>query len=76
MVVYTLIKEKIMTDCGASLNCYGIAAYSLCWRGVRCCLKVRDISADRQQMLQLAWDCTRGQLAVTQLMDVLEDRLG
>lgn len=75
MVVYTVIKEKMATDRGVTL-CYGIAAYRLHLRGICCCMKVRDVSADRQWMRQLAWDCTRGQLAVTQLMDVLEDRLG
>ncbi len=75
MVVYTLIKEKIVTDYGATFCCYGMAAYRLRLWGIHCCLRVRDISTDRKWMRRLAWDCTRGQLAVAQFMDVLEDRL-
>lgn len=76
MFWYVLIKEKRQTEWRGKVIVYGVAVYRVDRRGIRRCLEVADVSADRKFMRRLVRDCTRGQLAPMQLYDVLEDRLG
>ncbi len=75
MLWYKAVKEYAKTS---ELGCYvtyGLAVYRVSIRGIRRCLYVSDVSLDGRLVRQLARDCTKGQVSLIHVYDVIVDRI-
>ncbi len=75
MLWYKAVKEYIETAENGRYVTYGLVVYRIDFRGIHRCFMVSDVSLDRALVRRLARDCTKGQLRLIHIYDVIIDRL-
>lgn len=75
MLWYKAVKEYANTWENGCYVTYGLVVYRIDFCGIRRCFYVSDVSLDRGLVRRLARDCTKGQLSLVHIYDVIIDRL-
>jgi len=75
MLLYLPVRQFLYHPDIGRYRTYGIAAFELCFARTKRLAFVPDVALCRKDAAHLAAKCTRGQLAPSQLLDVVEDFL-